>query len=85
MYIIYFNVKNYAKGSAAKKRTFYINNYSQHIFLVSKFFLVSLQHTLRFLCLEKVRTKFPVWSFAEKTFVKQSMMFGVRNFAQKRS
>ena len=44
------------------KHTFYVNNHSPNIFPVfSKFFPVSEQNSLCFPCLEKVRTKFPVF------------------------
>ena len=61
--------KNDAEWSKAKifwnlkiKHTFYVNNHNQKYFTcVCKFFPVSEQNSLCFPCLEKVRTKFPVF------------------------
>ena len=63
-------MRNYAEQSEAKiflkickeKHAFCINKYSQKYFpCVSKTFPVLQQNSLCFPCLEKVRTKFPVF------------------------
>ena len=63
-----FEGKNYAEQSEAKhfeilknQHTFYVNNHSPNIFPMLANFSLSEPNSLCFPCLEKVRTKFPVF------------------------